>query len=175
MLEYQHHVSVRYQDHSFWDEVRRHSAAHRQASIAIGLTTLLSRRIFGGEAPPELEEWTSACLPASVRLWADQYGRESILADFPGTKLYLLLQEELPGDHGSAKQTKRTSLLPLHRAPRIVSASTHDSVWTRIRAKCTRYASFFFASVSMLLQACTTWSRPFAGNASSLLGRIAMV
>jgi len=97
------------------------------------LSTLLSSQIFGLEAPPQLEEWTTDRLPASVRLWADQYGRESILADFPGTKLYLLLQEELRVNDGSWQQTKRNSLLPLHRAPRILSTSNRDNVWKRMR------------------------------------------
>jgi hypothetical protein len=135
LLEYQHHVSVRYHDQSFWDEVRTYAGGHHRTSVAIGLTTLLSSRIFGGEGPPQLEEWTSARLPAAVRLWADQYGRESILADFPGTKLYLLLQDELRGNDDSWKQTKRSTLLPLHRAPRILSVSTDDTVWKRIRSE----------------------------------------
>jgi len=133
LLEYQHHVAVRYHDQSFWNDVQRYARPHRHASIAIGLTTLLSSRIFGLEAPPQLEEWTTDRLPASVRLWADQYGRESILADFPGTKLYLLLQEELRVNDGSWQQTKRNSLLPLHRAPRILSTSNRDNVWKRMR------------------------------------------
>jgi len=133
LLEYQHHVAVRYHDQSFWNDVQRYARPHRHASIAIGLTTLLSSRIFGLEAPPQLEEWTTDRLPASVRLWADQYGRESILADFPGTKLYLLLQEELRVNDGSWQQTKRNSLLPLHRAPRIHSTSNRDNVWKRMR------------------------------------------
>jgi hypothetical protein len=103
--------------------------------MAIGLTTLLSSRIFGGEVPGQLEKWTSDRLPAGVRLWADHYGRESILADFPGTKLYLLLQEELRGNDDSWKQAKRSSLLPLHRAPRIVSVSIEANVWERIRSE----------------------------------------
>jgi hypothetical protein len=135
LLEYQHHVSVRYRDESFWDEVRKHAEADRNTSIAIGLTTLLSSQIFGGEVPPALEEWTSARLPAAVRLWADQYGRESILADFPGTKLYLLLQEALRGNDDAWKQTKRNRLLPLSRPPRIVSVSTDDNVWKRLRSE----------------------------------------
>jgi hypothetical protein len=135
LLEYQHHVSVRYQDQSFWDEVRKHAEGDPHASMAIGLTTLLSSRIFGGEVPGQLEKWTSDRLPAGVRLWADHYGRESILADFPGTKLYLLLQEELRGNDDSWKQAKRSSLLPLHRAPRIVSVSIEANVWERIRSE----------------------------------------
>ena len=135
LLEYQHQLATRYHDQSFWDEVREHAWNRRHASIAIGLTTLLTTRIFGGEAPAQLEEWTTDRLPASVRLWADQYGRESVLADFPGTKLYLLLQEELRANDDSWKQAKRTSLLPLHRAPRIVNTSTHDDAWKRLRSE----------------------------------------
>ena len=134
LLEYQHHIAARTHDQPFWNEVREHAWAHRDAAIAIGLTTLLSSRIFGGEAPAQLDEWTER-LPASVRLWADQYGRESILADFPGTKLYLLLQEELRANDDSWKQTKRSSLLPLHRAPRIVKISPPDNVGKRIRGE----------------------------------------
>ena len=55
--------------------------------------------------------------------------------DFPGTKLYLLLQEELRGNDDAWKQTKRSSLLPLHRAPRIVSVSSDDHLWKRIRSE----------------------------------------
>jgi hypothetical protein len=135
LLEYQHHVGVRYQDLSFWDEVRKRAESNSRTSIAIGLTSLLSSRLFGGGAPAQLEEWTSARLPAAVRLWAEHYGRESVLADFPGTKLYLLLQEELRGNDDAWKQTKRSSLLPLHRAPRIVSVSSDDHLWKRIRSE----------------------------------------
>jgi hypothetical protein len=135
LLEYQRHVSTRNHDQSFWNEVRAHAGTHRHTSIAIGLTTLLSSRIFGWEAPPQLEEWTSHRLPAGIRLWADQYGRQSILADFPGTKLYLLLEEELRGNDRAWKQTRRTTLLPLHRAPRVLSTNAQDNAWKRIRGE----------------------------------------
>jgi hypothetical protein len=135
LLEYQHHVAARYHDESFWNEVQRYARHQRHASTAIGLTTLLASRIFGCEAPLQLGEWTSDRLSPAVRLWADQYGRESILADFPGTKLYLLLQEELKTNDGGWQQTKRNSLLPLHRAPRILHTRTSDTAWKRIRAE----------------------------------------
>ena len=135
LLEYQRHVSAHYHDQAFWNAVRAQVGTHRRTSIAIGLTTLLSSRIFGWEAPPQLEEWTSHRLPSGVRLWADQYGRESVLADFPGTKLYLLLEEELRGNDQAWKQTRRTTLLPLHRAPRILSTNAGDNVWKRIQGE----------------------------------------
>jgi hypothetical protein len=133
LLEYQRHVNTRHHDQSFWNAVRAHAGNNRHTSIAIGLTTLLSSRIFGWDAPPELEEWSSHRLPAGVRLWADQYGKQSILADFPGTKLYLLLEEELRGNDQAWKQTRRTTLLPLHRAPRVLTTDAQDNAWKRIR------------------------------------------
>jgi hypothetical protein len=132
LLEYQRHVFTRNHDQSFWNEVRAQAGNNRHTSIAIGLTTLLSSRIFGWDAPLELEQWTSHRLPAGVRLWADEYGRQSILADFPGTKLYLLLEEELRGNDRAWKETRRTTLLPLHRAPRVLSTSVQDNAWKRI-------------------------------------------
>jgi hypothetical protein len=133
LLEYRHHVAVRFEGEAFWQSVREHAGSDPQASIAIGLATLLSFRIFGGKAPAQLEEWTSARLPAGVRLWADHYGREAILADFPGTKLYLFLQDELSGNDEAWKQTKRNKLMPLRLAPRIVSVSRDYTVWKRVR------------------------------------------
>ncbi len=133
LLEYQHYVALRYQDQSFWEDVRKHARGNPQTSVAIGLATLLSYRIFGGEAPAQLAEWTSARLPAAVKLWADHYGTEAVLADFPGTKLYLLLQEELRADDDSWKHTKRNRLMPLRPAPRIVSVSSNDNIWKRMR------------------------------------------
>src|ERR1700690_1141032 len=56
LLEYQRHVSARNHDQSFWNEVRAQAGNNRHTSIAIGLTTLLSSRIFGWDAPPALEE-----------------------------------------------------------------------------------------------------------------------
>ncbi len=135
LLEYQHHVAVRYQDQAFWQEVRKHAESDAHTCIALGLATLLSFRILGGKAPAQLEEWTSARLPVAVKLWADHYGREAILADFPGTKLYLLLQEELRGNDDTWKQTKRRRLIPLRLAPRIVSVSSDDNAWKRMRSE----------------------------------------
>ncbi len=133
LLEYARHLSVRHNDVSFWQEVRERSQTHRHASIAIGLATLLSSRIFGVTSPAQLDDWTLDRLPAQIRLWADLYGREAVLTDFPGTKLYLLLRDQLAGDDASWKREKRSSLLPVHPPPRIIRASRDDSLGKRLR------------------------------------------
>jgi len=145
-LEYKRHISVRYSDRPFWEEVRERSQTHRHASIAIGLATLLSTQLFGCEAPDQLNGWTLDRLPPAVRLWADHYGRKAILADFPGTKLYLLLLDELSRGDNSWQKKKRSSLLPLRRAPRIVHAGPEDNLRKRLGREVhqTRFILFRF-------------------------------
>ena len=133
LLEYARHLSVRHNDVSFWQEVRERSQTHRHGFIAIGLASLLSFRVFGVKSPAQLDDWTLDRLPAPVRLWVDLYGREALLADFPGTKLYLLLRDQLAHADGSWHREKRSSLLPVHPPPRIIRASRDDSLGKRLR------------------------------------------
>lgn len=135
ILEYKSHVSFHYNDLDFWESVEERSRTNRHAPIAIGLASLLSARLFGGRTPGQLNAWTLDCLSAPVRLWAQHYGPRTVLADFPGTKLYLLLLQELErGDGAQPSQTqKRSRLLPLHRVPRIVSAGANENLWNWLR------------------------------------------
>lgn len=133
LLEYKRHVSARYDDRDFWSEVEDCSQSQWQAPIAIGLVTHLASQIFGSHAPGVLESWTVERLPAEVRLWADRYGRQALLADFPGTKLYLLLEGELARGDSSWQKKKRDSLLPLHRVPAIVFAGPDDNLLKCLR------------------------------------------
>ncbi len=144
LLEYKRHVSVRYGDQEFWREVEECSQTQPQAPIAIGLVTLLSSQIFAGRTPDLLESWTLERLPAAVRLWVEHYGRRALLADFPGTKLYLLLEDELARGDSSWQKKKCASLLPLHRVPTIVYAGPDDNVlkWLRREVYQTRFVLF---------------------------------
>jgi hypothetical protein len=131
ILEYKNHISFYYSDQKFWQEVAERSRDYRRAPLALGVASLLSSCLFGGETPSQLDEWTLDCLPCSVRLWVEHYGLRAVLADFPGTKLYLLLLQELErGEQVRPSQTQeQRKLLPLHRAPRIVHASPNDNLW----------------------------------------------
>jgi Uncharacterised nucleotidyltransferase len=132
LLEYRRHMLALYHERPFWEEVQTNSLAHPGAPIAIGLATLLSTCLFGGGAPAELNEWTLDRLPDGVRLWAELYGRKAILADAPGTKLHLLLEDELT-PQGHSWQNKRRSLLPLRCETRIARPSPHESLRKRVR------------------------------------------
>lgn len=128
LLEYTRHLTARYDDGEFWNEVEECSQSQQQASIAIGVVTLLASHIFGCRVPSQLEGWTVETLPAAIGLWADRYGRQALLADFPGTKLYLLLEDELARGDSSWQKKKRICLFPLHRVPPIAYAGPEDDV-----------------------------------------------
>jgi len=135
LLEYRHNVLAHSNDERFWDEVLERSARHPQAPIGIGLVTLLTSQIFGIDSPSGLDSWTLESLPVPVARWAEIYGRQALLADFPGTKLYMILEDQLALNDSSWRARRRRSLLPLHRAPRIVHPGPGDTFWKLIRGE----------------------------------------
>jgi Uncharacterised nucleotidyltransferase len=134
VLEYRNHVAYYFNDQRFWESVKEWARGDRDAAIAIGMASLLSTQLFGGETPRQLDEWTLDCLPPSIRLWAECYGRRAVLGDVPGTKLYLLLLRELrSGDEArQVKKQIRRRLVPALRVPRIIYATPDDSLRVRL-------------------------------------------
>ena len=113
LLEYRRHMLTRREDTEFWERLRAHLLHGPEISLALGVATLLAVEIFGDEAPALLLEQVHTAVPASVRLWIRLYGRSALLADFPGTKLNLLLEREL----AQTGYRPRGRLLP-RRGPR---------------------------------------------------------
>ena len=131
LLEYKRHMTARYDEWQFWDEVRQRSQTFRDAPLATGLATLLSTQLFGGRAPAQLNEWTLDRLSSSVRLWADRYGQKAVLADSPGTKLHKLLEGEIVRDDGSLRK-KRPTLSQYYRGTQICHAASGDGLGRRL-------------------------------------------
>ena len=129
LLEYRRHVTARREDIAFWHEVRLLASGYPPAATALGLCTFLATELFGMVSPSEFDAWTLDSLPSGVKLWAERYGREAVLADFPGTKLYLLLNSELE----CVKRVNLRRLLPMHRAPRVLHAGSRDTLLLRAR------------------------------------------
>jgi hypothetical protein len=82
-------------DEAFWQEVVATIGADRTMRVGIGVAAAIAGRAFGVEAPAAFVACTIGELPVKVRLWVERYGDEVLLAEFPGSKLYLLLQEAL--------------------------------------------------------------------------------
>jgi hypothetical protein len=122
VLEYRNYIHARCRDDTFWREVRERTAEDEAAAIAIGMASRIATKAFGDYEVPALDSWSSKVLPERFNLWIETYSKEVLLADFPGSKLYLLL------DEGSNPQrildaTRLKKLLPHRLPPRIVHAS----------------------------------------------------
>jgi hypothetical protein len=133
LLEFRRHVIARYDDCSFWQELRRSAGGERKTGWALGIVTLLITHAMGDFAPTAFTCWTVDPLPDFAHLWVELYGRRSIFAGFPGSKRYLLLQRELEDAGFTAKRPLRRALLPLKLPPPIVMAPKGESLPARIR------------------------------------------
>jgi hypothetical protein len=124
LIEFRRHVRARHHDDRFWMELRLLAERNPRTPIGLGVVILLISQVLGDFAPKALTCWTVDSLPAAVRLWVELYGRKVVFYDPPGSKLYLLLQQELGRAGIPAKRSLRQALLPrglphaiAHRAP----------------------------------------------------------
>jgi hypothetical protein len=132
VLEFKRHIEAHRNDKAFWESVRRLSDEEKDARLAMGVSVLLATELFGEFAPPELEAWALSAVPPPIRLWVEHYGKRAVVADFPGTKLYLLLQRELDRYHGKPPTASRPRLVPLHGAPWVLKKQSRET-WSAKR------------------------------------------
>ena len=132
LLEFRRHVLARYDDKAFWRELETTAGEDRKASLGIGVVVYQITSAMGPFAPEALTKWTVATLPATVRLWVDLYGGRSIYGKNPGTKLYLLLQQELELAGLPAKRSAKKSLLPWRLPPLVIRASPNEPLSIKI-------------------------------------------
>jgi len=133
LLEFRRHVLVHRDDSTFWDELRSTAEENPRASLGLGVVTLLITRVMGDFAPEAFTNWTVRRLPRSARLWVRLYGRRAVFENFPGSKLYLLLQRELDSAGVPAKRSLRQALLPSRLPPAVIRASADEPLPVRLR------------------------------------------
>jgi protein involved in polysaccharide export with SLBB domain len=119
LLEFRRHVVARFADEVFWGEVRRVGEDNSRAVHGLGVVIALITHVSGEFAPPALKAWTSDTLSESAKLWVQRFGMQVTLGSFPGSKLYLLLQQELTEQKVPYRRTVRASLIPRGLPPLI--------------------------------------------------------
>lgn len=133
LLEFRRHVLARYDENAFWRALQLAAENNPRASVGLGVVTLLITNLMGDFAPQELMSWTVHRLPRSARLWVKLYGRRVVFKNFPGSKLYLLLQRELDSTGIPARRSLRQALLPSRLPPHVIHASADERLSERIR------------------------------------------
>ncbi len=112
IIEYRRHVLARRHDIVFWHELQKVGECNARASFGLGIVTLIITQLMGSFAPAELTCWTVDRLPKGARLWVQLYGERVALCGFPGSKLYLLLHNEMQAAGVPARRSVRASLFP---------------------------------------------------------------
>jgi hypothetical protein len=141
VLEFWRHICARRNDAGFWHTVDAIADHEPGADLAIGAATLLTSLVFGPSAPQELSRWSMDRVPPAICLWIQLYGRRLLLADTPGSKLYLLLLKELNPHSEAESRTRRRLLFPAHRPPQITRAEHNEGpvAWLRRQRAQTRF------------------------------------
>jgi hypothetical protein len=168
ILEYASFVKFHSFNNILWDEISKISSTNSEVRIAVGAATLIADRIFGNVAVPPILTRTVEDLPDPVRLWIERYGEKAVMSRFPGTKLYLLLQNALDRGDASTRRTIRRKLLPVHRPQRVISSFPGEP-WsqcirnyiTQLRYNCFRLWFHLINGLSYLLEA-QLWKRYIA-------------
>lgn len=131
LLEFYRHVLARYNDATFWEELRRQACEDRRACLAIGMATYLITAVLGDFAPRALTSWTVDELPQPIQLWLDLYGRAAIFQVPPGTKRYLRLREEMESALGVSGGSSKLSLISVGLPRAVIQGAPGEALPTR--------------------------------------------
>jgi hypothetical protein len=144
ILEYANFVSFHSADEGLWLDVKQRVTSDPDAKVAVGVATLIADQSFGIPHLHEVLAWSIRELPPPVRLWIERYGDDVLFALFPGTKLYLFLQEAVAADEGAQSQISRKKLLPFHRPPKVVIQCANKDLLSRLTQLRSEISYFFF-------------------------------
>jgi len=130
LVEFRRHILVRFHDATFWQQLRELAERNPRAPAALGVVTLLISHVMGNFAPEALTDWTVDCLPTPARLWVEHYGRHAVFGSEFGSKLYLLLQQEMDSAGISAKRPLRDALVPRWLPPLVFHGTPGETLGT---------------------------------------------
>ena len=133
LLEFRRHALTRRNDETFWQELRIAANGDPVTCLRLGVVALLITHVMDEFAPDAFAEFTVRSLPSSAKLWVEWYGRRAVFQDFPGSKLYLLLQRELEFAGVPAKRSLRQALFPSRLPPSLIRASGKETLTIRLR------------------------------------------
>lgn len=133
LLEFGRNAMQHQGQQCFWTEVAERADRIPEAGSALALSAYLSGTVLGRALPQELDRWNQSVLDAGVLRWVQKYGRTALLADFPGTKLFLILRGELRRGEPGERQQKLQRLLPRRLAPGITTKVTQQTFRRALR------------------------------------------
>src|ERR1019366_7106918 len=104
-----------------------------EAHVRLGMVVLLISRVMGPFAPEALTRWTVDELSVPAIRWVELYAHRIALASYPGSKLYLLLEDEMNPMGLAATRTRLQALIPLSLPPTVMRSLAGETVGARIK------------------------------------------
>ncbi|WP_263417610.1 nucleotidyltransferase domain-containing protein [Terriglobus albidus] len=131
-LEFRHHTQVRKPEAAFWTDLLSRLQEDKKTALGYGIAAATSQELLDEFVPSCVSAVTGPLLSPATRYWIAHYGRTALLTDFPGSKLYLLLEEELTRKEDFAGRPLRVALLPRRLPPAIHCKPEQDSLAARL-------------------------------------------
>jgi hypothetical protein len=144
ILEYANFVNFHSTDENLWLDVKKRATLDSEIKVAVGTATLIANQSFDIPHLHDTLAWTVRELPPSVRLWIEHYGNKVLVALFPGTKLYLLLQGSLSDGEDAQVHVRGKKLIPLHRPPKVVLPCRDKNLLFQVKQMRIEISYFFF-------------------------------
>jgi len=149
LLEFRNNIDFRRQKRAFWANVSTLAEKVPRAELAIAMASAFTFAALGGFQPEPLMEWTRNHLPPRAALWIQRYCRTVLLSEFPGTKLYLLLEKELAAGRATSRMVVKR-IFPSHK-PSTIASAPGGTLRQRILAS-TFQAQYFFSRLRFHLR-----------------------
>lgn len=140
LLEFRHSALYWRGNEKFWTSIEDECHGRPDAAAALGAAVALAQTIFPTERLPQTLLRIVSEMDRGMRLWIQHFGKRAAMAEFPGTKLYLLQ----PADHATNAQRRWRRLLPLRTPPTLITSRENAAPWTRLRAIRAQFSFFLF-------------------------------
>jgi hypothetical protein len=131
IVELRRHILAYAADMAFWDELELRAASDRRSTIGLGAALYLTEHVLGASVPESVRSSTTNNLPDRIRCWVRRYGHRVVLGNQPGTKLYLLLQDELVRNGIGERRSARKVLVPTQLPPMVIRPFRNENYLVR--------------------------------------------